>query len=478
MQQNSITGIMELNRPISYFLGAILLLLFSAITYISSFYNDGIYTLAGLFAIAFIFIITRYPRLWIYSVFLSTVYFFRGMDEGLSAIDVLMGLYYFGSILLWIFDSIAIRRRKLVRGYADWLILFMMIMCLFNVVIAITNGVAIIDWIREFSPFLIILYYFPIREYFADTKDFKRLLLIMCLVTVGLDFVQFYQYYKVAFTDLRYAYQLGSSIRMNQPLYTAATIYGILFVLHQKGTLKHILLLAFTVLTFAALIVSFSRAFWIMTLVNTILLLIYLPWKKKKLLLIYAGSITIVLTFAATVIFKDNVDLIFKIIERRMASSTEGTKDVSIQLRLNEYKANMDQINKYPLGGSGFAKKYTYYDPIGLTTVRTVYVHNGYMFLTYKMGIPLTACFALFLLIFLIKGERFSRRGTREIDRLLAIAGATTILMMIVTNFITTTFLSREALFVMALAVASIEIGSHNREKNMNKSIQDNLINS
>jgi len=112
------------------------------------------------------------------------------------------------------------------------------------------------------------------------------------------------------------------------------------------------------------------------------------------------------------------------------------------------------KFQKYPIGGSGFSKKYSYYDPIGITTVRTSYIHNGYMFFTYRMGIPLTICFIIALILFLIKGERNSRSTKDEFYRFIAIGGATSIVMMIITNFITTTFMSRESIFVMAISFA------------------------
>jgi O-antigen ligase len=141
-----------------------------------------------------------------------------------------------------------------------------------------------------------------------------------------------------------------------------------------------------------------------------------------------------------------------------MSSTAEGTKDLSIQMRLNEYEAAMSEIMKYPIGGSGLSKKFSFYDPIRMIKLDSHFIHNGYMFYIYRMGIPISILFFLFILINLIKPVFLLRTVNDDFWRMALIGSLASILMMMVTNFITTTFCAREGSFILAVSISIIGI--------------------
>ncbi len=55
----------------------------------------------------------------------------------------------------------------------------------------------------------------------------------------------YFEYYRKVTTNLIYAYELKSSITINQTLYTAAAIFG-LFCISQKSKIKEMAVIALT----------------------------------------------------------------------------------------------------------------------------------------------------------------------------------------------------------------------------------------
>jgi hypothetical protein len=441
-------------KPVSVIFSVSSLIILAFGFWISISNGIELFFLAGILAIPFIFLLVKYPKYWLYMTAITAVFFFRSSDEGTTSADVLSGLFYIGGLYIWLFYQIIIIRRKLVKYFYDWIILCFYALLPLNLIIALFNNVEFLEWLKEYTLFSLILYYFPIRELMKETKDFRNLLVFFMFSTLILDFIQFYQYYKITFSDLTYAFQLSSSVRLNQPLFTSAGIFGILYSLHTKNKYLRVFLLFFSTLTMMALIASFSRAFWIMFIVTLVLIIFLIKREHRKKIYIYIASIVFIFGTLSIILFSDKVQFLYLVIERRMSSTAEGTKDLSIQMRLNEYEAAMNEVIRYPIGGSGLSKKFSFYDPIGIKKVDSNFIHNGYLFIIYRIGIPLSLLYFLFLLISLMKPVLILRRVEGDFWRMALIGSLTSILMMIVTNFITTTFFAREGSFIMAVSIA------------------------
>ena len=128
------------------------------------------------------------------------------------------------------------------------------------------------------------------------------------------------------------------------------------------------------------------------------------------------------------------------------------------------------QIEKYPLGGSGFAKEFMYYNPLGAVTHRSNFTHNGYLYLPYRFGIPIALCFILPLFFNFFKSLAYVFREKDIYYRIILLGSGASLLMVLISNLVTTTFLMRDGTFVIALSYALIGIAEE-RMKNKRASI-------
>lgn len=420
--------------------------------------NFELYLFLALISIPIIYFISLNKKIWIYSVFLISAYFMRDSSAGVSTYDVLSGIFYLGGLAIWFINKIYIRREQIVYSFTDWLIIAFFILIIPNLFIALINGVKLIDWLREYGLFVLILYYFPVRDIITEKRDLVILLFIMIIVTVILNLAQFYQYYSLLQKEFLYVYQLATSIRFNQSLYTTAIIFAIAFSALQKKFIHRYLLLIFAVMTVVALIASFSRAYWVMVLVNLFIVFFFIPKYARKFIIIATIIGASLFTIFTYIVFKDKVEFFFYVLEKRFVSTAAGVKDISIQMRLNEFDGVLEQIEKYPFGGSGLARKFSYYDPIGITTQRTNFVHNGYLSLIYRVGYPLAIVFFIYLLLIFIKSFYYVFKTRDVFYKTIAICSATSIMMMIITNLLTTTISLREGSLLMGLIIGFIAI--------------------
>ncbi len=421
--------------------------------------NDfELYFILSLITIPVIYFIFLNKKVWLYSVFLLSAYFMRDSSAGVSFYDIISGIFYLGGLAIWFFHKIIIKKERIIYSFTDWLIIAFFILLIPNLFIALLNGVKLIDWIREFGLFILILYYFPVRDIIIEKRDLVILLLIMLVVTVILNLAQFYQYYSLLQKEFLYVYQLATSIRYNQSLYTTSIIFGMAFAALQRNFILRFLLLIFSVMTVVALIATFSRTYWVLVLVNLSIIFFFIPKYGRRFIIIATLIGTSIFTIFTYIVFKDKVEFFFYVLEKRFISTAAGVKDISIQMRLNEFDGAWEQIEKYPLGGSGLARKFSYYDPIGVTTQRTHFIHNGYLYLIYRLGYPLAFVFFIYLLMIFIKSFYYAFKTKDIFYKTIAICSATSIMMMLITNLVTTTIPLREGSLLMGLIIGFIAI--------------------
>ena len=401
----------------------------------------------------------KFGRFWIYSVFLLSPLYFRGQSEGVDFFDIFFAIYYTGTILFWFFWYVFIQKKSFINNIADFFLFSFFFLCIFNIAISFLNGVPLMSAIREYLVFSYTLFYFPIKEYFGEKKYFVHFLIILAISIILNDFGQYYDYYnKLKEGGLQYAYQLGAAVRINQPTYSFALISGIiLFFVPQKKSTK-ILIFILVVFTAIALILTFSRTFWMIVLIELVLLLIFFPLKNKAQLSIYLGTIAVIFIIVSSIFFGDISQALFKVIENRFTSTTMGRADLSVQTRLDEYKVAISRIKEYPMGGNGFAKNFPYYNPIIQETFHSHIIHNGYLFLMYRVGIPMSLLFFFCLIYFLFKSLITTLRLKNQFYKFISLSGFLGILTMIIGNITSSQFAYRDGAFTVALCYAFSEL--------------------
>lgn len=422
---------------------------------------SGFYIVAGAIvgAVPLVVLVVRYPRLWLYLCALSLYFWLRSSDKDLSLIEVFSIAFYLGGLGLWFAQNL-VRRKPVTYNNADRIILWVFgIVAIGNIGIAWFYGSSLLLWVREFLLLCFVLFYFPIREYFTDTVYIKRFLVILSLVVFALGVTNIQLYIEATSNALLAAELFNSRVSLNETVFVAGTIYSIVAFLYAKRFWGKALLLLLAVYYGCVLLVSMSRGPWLSCIVGIIIVFFFVDKRRKvKLSMLMTTSIAIVI--AVIVLFFGHIgSLILNGIEMRFLSSTKGTQDISLKSRVMESQAALHVLSSYPWAGTGMGGTFSYYEPIKRHTVYQSMVHNGYVFIAFKLGVPLAILFFVFFFLYFFYGVRVIRRlSIDSFYKNIAISGTGTLASMLILNIPADQFVLRDGVFFIAFHIGFIAI--------------------
>lgn len=425
----------------------------------------------------------KYPRLWIASFFIALPVFLSDTGKGLSASELALGGFFLVSIVVWMGWAIAHREIILIRWWGDFLLLAFLVLSFGNAIVAMANDVPFIDWLAEWTIYLLVLYYFPIRHYFeTDERRVRQLLLLGALSTVLMAAYSIYLYKtRMSAGGAMYAYQLWSSRSvLLGPLFVMTMLIGIAVIFHVRSRWK-IVAVGIVLINAGALALTFTRSLWIFFFVSLIVIGTYLrPLQNVKLVL----SILAVagMSYYGAMTFNPRLTTIaFKIVKERIASSTQlSGGDFSFETRTIEAEAAGRAIASYPLGGSGIRSTIISWGPIEQFHWRKAFIHIGYISLPFKLGIPLALLMFWILGLFFWRTARDGWRIRREVDippltRSLLIGILATFPTLLVVIFFTGFFDQRWGMVMLAFILAGSSIAHHQIETKLAHSKQQLL---
>ncbi len=457
-----------INIPKIPFIYGLITLTFSLLGILATiFLEQHLFIVPACLGFAFVTLMFYNKKFWLYSVALSSSVFFLSRSEGVSILDVLIGIYLFFGLAIWFFWTVFVQKKKIVNGMQDWLLLFFFIALLGNSVVAFANDVDLFDWLREYILLFLTLYYFPLKEVFEDKKDIERLLFLFSLSVLAVSFGQFYTYYKILTAeDMMYAYQLGTSVRENQTILTISIAVAVLFSFEDYSKKVKLYLISFSGICFTALVITFSRTFWAVEMILLFLVFLYLPYRKKLFFSAYAIVLVVFTIVSSLLFFQDNAKIFYSFIEKRFTSSTKGMKDYSLLSRLAEYDAALERtLPLKVLSGNGLSAQFHFYDPIPELTKRTNIIHNGYIYFLYRMGLPLTLAYMSVMVIAFFKSFELSKQIKDTFFRNIALSGWLTILTLFIVNTTSSQFAYRDGIFVVAFGLALTGLANKYRTK-------------
>ncbi|MFA6990412.1 MAG: O-antigen ligase family protein [Candidatus Gastranaerophilaceae bacterium] len=417
-----------------------------------------LYVLGAVIGLLYSYLIITSPKFWLYSIAVSSGIFFHSSSEGVSVLDLLLGALYLGSLTIWFIWQIFFLRKKVVRNLGDWLVLSFFFFLIFNFLIAYLNNSDLNIWMKEYLMFSIVLIYFPLRSIIKTEKELLKFLGFYSLIIIAAGIFQIFLYYNRLTEDFVYAYEMKSGININQTLYTSASIFGFLFTFHQTNKKNELLVLAFTAMAIISLIATFSRTFWVVLALAIVIFFIIFPIRKKNKMLIYIFCIVGLFAVIGYLFIPDKMYLLINVIGIRFSSSADGTKDLSVVARLMEWEQVIKKIFENPLGGNGLAKTFHFYNVIETRTSFTDIIHNGFLYITYRAGIPTALLYFSFIIFYTIKAWDNLVRSTSNYLKALSLSNFAVMIALYIVNFTSPQFFYRDGIFVTAFVVAFISI--------------------
>lgn len=461
MAQNSVKSLLQFNTKNpkfgSYllFLIALLVSLFLILTSVNLVGNTLVY-LAIAIGFLGIFLMIAKPKFWIYSIILLIGLFGTDTGGGISATDVLFAIYFNLTLYLWLLYNVIINKKKIITNRLEWLLVALFVFILITSITTYYYNIEFLLWLREYSLFTLVLYYFPFKEYISDKETVINVMLLFLISAIFSELIQLYRY-KNMISNVIYAYQLGTSIRINQTLYIVAVSFSFLYIFDIKNLILRYLNLFTIILGTTALISTYSRIFWASLILNFFLIFIFINHKEKIKALGYVLLSVSLVYSAAYFLFGDFLDIALAFIERRFTSSTKGTQDISALSRFAEWDMVMSLIMESPFLGQGYGNPFTFKNPITTWKEYSITIHNGYLFLAYRIGIPLALFYITFFFSMFFKSIFLTLKIKSDIFYKRLIFGVSLVFLSIfITNFLTSTFVQRDGLMISALCYSLV----------------------
>ncbi len=410
----------------------------------------------------------KFQRFWILSIILTSPFYLRSGQEGVDVFDIVFAGYYFGSLYFWLFWVALVKKIKLVRNTADFFLLLFFLLGFGFVFLSSLNSITILDALREFIIISMILIFFPLRELFTEKKQLILLGFVFSISVLINDLGQFYDYYKGMTSGVQYAYQVlsGTKIRINQTLFTFSILIGTLFFLYTPKIPTKIWLILVVGTTSAALVTTFSRTFWVLVLGIMFIFIIIIPLRQKIQLAVVAVFASLSIVIMINMFFKQQADVVYTVIEKRLTSTTQGKADMSLKSRLSEYKVLIKRIKEHPLQGNGFFKEFSFYNPIYTATSHTITVHNGYLYLAYRLGIPMFLMYMYVLFYYFGKSIKVWYLNTELFNKYVALSGFTGLLVLILGSLTSSQFFLRDGTMITAYSFLLVEFAFQHIPKN------------
>lgn len=444
-------------RPLTIWSASVFLSIYAAITSVALFYGMDLFLWVIIAAATAIGVYCISPKLWIYTVLLSSYFFYSkggAIGDESSSQAIIFALTYHTSLAVWMFSHVLLKKQRLIRHWIDLVFLMYLGFAALNCFVALVNGVEFMIWLKGWQLFLIILYYFPIRELFTDRKSIHILLFVCSTVLAVQGIWNIYQY-KMALTNFKFATQLFyAGIRQGAAIFSVASIVSLAGVLYTRKLNWKILLLGLHILFFTVLIVSLARAAWVGYAVGILLIGVFARGKYRKNFIVGASSTMTIILAVGLLFFGRYADTAWNVVSARFSSSASFSSDPSYLSRTYENESLIKGIEEYPIGGVGLQKEHNRYDAITRYTVTNTYAHNNYLGMMQKLGIPLALLYFFVIGGIVYRSLRLSRQLNDPFYIFLATSSYAGLCSMAVINFVGSIFDLREGMFMLAILFA------------------------
>jgi hypothetical protein len=421
--------------------------------------------------LALLALMVRFPKVWLGILLLGLPLFLTDTGKDISVTETISGGLYTISLFFWLVWRIGSNKPSLIRSWPDFLLVLFVVLAVGNAALAKFNGTALLGWGVDWSYFMLMLYYFPLREEFgADERSFSQFIALCGSSAVLMSVYSAYNFKNRMAENMVYAYQITASrSALLGPIFLLAICVGIAVVFHTNIKGK-ILTYAFLIINLGALIITFTRTLWVFVFVCLFIIMLFL--RVRQNLAIVVSSVTLAAT-TVVLFYSFNpklADIAVRLVQKRFASSTQlSGGDHSFETRLIEVNNAWKKVKQYPLGGSGLRARFVTWQPIEGWHNTVAFVHIGYVGLIHKVGFPLALVLFAALIGFTIQSFRnaiaLRKRWTSPLKRGVAFGVVAFFPALYVNIFMAGIFDQRYGNIMMAFLFTCVAIcGQHVNE--------------
>ena len=410
---------------------------------------------AGLIGVVVLFLLFSNLFVGLCVIILMHFLVLRG-SEGISIGEVIFALCFFGYLLQWFFHKFFIDRSRLLIMPADFALAGFLMLCVFSIVPAFLQQNEMLKWLRELLPFFTLLLVFPLRELANTPRRMK--IIVACFVLLGVAVaIDNLLAYRDAASSVTYLWELKSSRKaLNAPMFTGIIIVAsAFFVMVRSFRTRMLALMAIVVFT-AALVITFTRGYWLATVIGVATFFVLIPVAQKMRMGMYFSVFVLLFAGAVVLFFGDLANFIWDAVGERFLSVGEAGKDLSLLNRMAEAKYVLSQIAINPVVGYGLGKTFKY-PAIIPYEFPTWYVHNTILFVWFKVGLPGLLCLLTFAGATFVQGLRVFRMSSNAFSKTLSVGLIACFVALVFVSFSSPQLLERDSALLIALLTGLIQ---------------------
>lgn len=405
-----------------------------------------------LLAASLALVLSRRLVWWLSIIVFGHIVLFLQRTTEISISELVFGIVSYGYLVAYLVDRVAVRNGLLVTAAGDRPLALFFLLAPASIVPAMLFGNDLGLWARELLVLAGLLLYFPLREAFG-TRGGRTVVLMTFALLAAVMAVRNIVEYGARLDAIRYAWELVSGRQTaGEPLFMAMVVWsGASLGVASRVRSKAVSLTAF-VLFSLSLAATFSRGYWVGTLLALFIVVVLLRKQERMRMMAILSLVVVGGVSVAWLILGDRFGAVAAILMSRLFSAGFALEDVSFLTRLEESRAVLAHIAGNPVMGYGLGAEFAYYNPLRGFTYTNAYVHNAYLWLWYKLG---AAGLLVFLALYLakLKAGLFMIRHLEE-HRALGVTAVALLAGMMVISLTSPQFYARDSVLIIALCWA------------------------
>jgi O-antigen ligase len=388
-------------------------------------------------------------------------------SEGISPLEIGFGLYFFGYIGYWLFVKVMIRRERVIESITDVLLLAFLSIGFLTIFIVVPSQVGVQWWFREWLTLAHLMIYFPLRDAIRTERDVKVLLWALLAMIGIVAAINLYEYRTVS-VAAKYMWELlGDRKPFGAHWFFPLIVVAVSLFLHTSKRGQRVFLGGVVLLFSVALALTFTRGFWLGTMIALFVLFLIEGRVEQKTLfrtvVVMSAAGTVLLFFFAG----DMGAFVLKAVVLRFTSSGNALEDISLRERVMESRAVITQIMASPIVGQGFGATFTHFNIIDKVSKVALYVHNGYLYILFKTGILGMTVFVAYYLSIIVRGLKVARMAGSSFMRGVCRGIVAVLFAMMFVVLTSNLFREKESLLILSVAsavlLAKVQVSEENR---------------
>lgn len=374
--------------------------------------------------------------------------------EGVSVAEIIFLLYTLAVAFFYFFLPLITGRLK-TENTLDKLFIIFTLMLPYASFLGLFNGAAAYSAFGELTYYTGVFTYFAFR-YHLPNPSFQKSLLALIILLLVFVMARNAWYYQEIILQAYMPWQVSKArVAANEVLILFSSVLfsvALVYVKQLKYKMFAIVLLGVSI---ASLVLTQSRGYWLAYVISFIVIFILLNREKKIQMVVWFGTIAALVITTAALFFSSYFDLVTTaLVERFQSIATSTQKDVSLLERFDESASVFNKIIVNPVIGYGLGVEYTkfyYFDRIhGATS----YVHNGYLAVWYKFGLPGLFILLSICLITIRNAYRIFKNNPQTVHKILGLSIIAVIFGMFLVNNTSPQFLAFDSTLLLTIMAA------------------------